>query len=115
MRVVNLNSAFIDYRLRRRSLGLRVRRKSCQIIVALGSEWAGVGPEVELPLEVPTSLQDFPVFGDVSNALRVMAFRYELLRPGTDLIAVLSRIKPFENALREARPKRLPSLSEGPE
>src|SRR5579864_1390112 len=98
MKVVNKSTATIDYRSRR-NLGLRVWKDRCQIIAPLHSEWIEVGPQLELPLEVPSSVEDFQATKDVSNALRGAAFRYELKQPGSDLVAVLNKEKSFENAL----------------
>jgi hypothetical protein len=67
----------------------------------VGSEWAEVGPQLELPLEVPSSVEDFQATEDVSNALRVAAFRYELEQPGSDLFEVLTKEKSLDNALRQ--------------
>src|SRR5215472_4621862 len=101
MKVVNRSTATIDYRSRRH-LGLRVWKDRCQVIVPLGSEWTGVGPQLELPLDVPNSVAGFRAREDVSNALRVTAFRYELEQPGSDLVPVLTKEKTFENALHAA-------------
>ena len=103
MKVVNLSTATIDYRSRR-NLSLRVWKDRCQIIAPIDSEWMEVGPQLELPLEVPTSAEDFQAADfqaaeDVSNALRGAAFRYELEQPGSDLVAVLNKEKTFEKAL----------------
>ena len=106
MKVVNLSTATIDYRSRR-NLSLRVWKDRCQIIAPINSEWVEVGPQLELPLEVPNSAEDFQAADfltaeDVSNALRGAAFRYELEQPGSDLMAVLNKVKAFENALAAA-------------
>jgi hypothetical protein len=98
MKVVNLSAATIDYRSRR-NLGLRVWKDRCRIIAPLESKWIEVGPQLELPLEVPSSVEDFQPSEDVSNALRGAAFRYELEQPGSDLMAVLNKEKTFETAL----------------
>ena len=100
MKVVNLITATIDYRSRR-NLGLRVWKDRCQIIAPMDSEWIEVGPQLELPLEVPSSVEDFHATAgeDVSNAFRVAAFCYELEQPYSDLVAVLTKEKTFENAL----------------
>jgi hypothetical protein len=101
MKVVNRSTATIDYRSRRH-LGLRVWNDRCQVIVPMGSEWAGVGPQLELPLDVPTSVEGFRATEDVSNTLRATAFRYELEQPGSDLVPVLTKEKSFEKALHPA-------------
>ena len=101
MRIVNSANAAIDYRLRRRNEGLRVWKDRCQIIAPFGSEWTTVGPQLELPLEVPTSVDDLRA-DDTRNAIRVAAFFYELQQPGSDLFAVLMKEKTFESALRAA-------------
>ena len=101
MKVVNSSTATIDYRSRR-NLGLRVWKDRCQIIAPLDSEWVEVGPQLELPLEVPSSVEDFQATEDVPSALRGAAFRYELEQPGSDLVAVLNKEKTFENALAAA-------------
>jgi hypothetical protein len=98
MKLVNHRSSFIDYRSRRH-FGLRVWRDRCQIIASVGSEWTGVGPQLELPLEVPSSVEDLPAWNGEKSALRVVAFRYELVEPGSDLLEVLKKDKPFEEAL----------------
>ena len=98
MKLVNHRSSFIDYRSRRH-FGLRVWRDRCQIIASVGSEWTGVGPQLELPLEVPSSVEDLPAWKGDKSALRVVAFRYELIEPGSDLLEVLKKDKPFEEAL----------------
>jgi hypothetical protein len=102
MKLINRSNNTIDYRSRRH-LGLRVWKDRCQIIAPVGSEWAGVGPQLELPLEVPTSIEDFQATQDVSNTVRVTAFRYELEQPGSDLFEVLKKEKTFENALHAAK------------
>jgi len=100
MRIVNRTNATIDYRLHRRNEGLRVWNDRCQVIVPLGSEWTAVGPQLELPLEVPSSVEDFRTAGeDTRNVIRVAAFFYELQQPGSDLFAVLMKEKTFESAL----------------
>ena len=101
MRIVNRTNASIDYRLRRRNEGLRVWKDRCQIIAPFGSEWTAVGPQLELPLEVPTSVDDLRA-DDTHKAIRVAAFFYELQQPGSDLFAVLTKEKTFESALRAA-------------
>jgi hypothetical protein len=45
------------------------------------------------------SVKDLPTSDEVHTALRVVAFRYELVEPGSDLLEVLKRDKPFEEAL----------------
>lgn len=102
MRIVNRTNATIDYRLPRRNEGLRVWKDRCQIIAPLGSDWTAVGPQLELPLEVPSSVADFRNGADTRNVVRVAAFFYELQQPGSDLFAVLMKEKTFENALRAA-------------
>jgi hypothetical protein len=101
MKVVNRSTATIDYRSRRH-LGLRVWKDRCQIIAPVGTDWTGVGPQLELPLDVPHSVEDFQATEDVSNVLRTTAFRYELEQPGSDLFAVLMKEKTFESALHAA-------------
>lgn len=101
MRLVNRRSSFIDYRPHRRP-GVRVWKDRCRIIVRVGSDWAEVGPQLELPLEVPRSIDDFRPTEDVSNVVRVAAFRYELEEPESDLIEVLQKEKLFEQALQVA-------------
>ncbi len=101
MKVVNLITATIDYRSRR-NLGLRLRKDRCQLIAPVDSEWMEVGPQLELPLDVPSSVEDFQATEDVSDAFRGAAFRYELEQPGSDLVAVLNKEKIFENALAAA-------------
>jgi hypothetical protein len=101
MKVVNLITATIDYRSRR-NLGLRVWKDRCQLIAPLASEWIEVGPQLELPLEVPSSVEDFQTTEDVSNAFRGAAFRYELEQPGSDLFELLMKEKTFEKALQAA-------------
>jgi hypothetical protein len=102
MRVVNRTNATIDYRLLRRNEGLRVWKDRCQIIAPLGTDWTAVGPQLELPLEVPTSVEDFRNPEDSRNVVRVAAFFYELQQPGSDLFAVLMKEKTFETALQAA-------------
>ena len=103
MRIVNRTNATIDYRLHRRNEGLRVWKDHCQVIAPLGSEWTAVGPQLELPLEVPSSVEDFRTAGeDTRNVIRVAAFFYELQQPGSDLFAVLMKEKTFESALHAA-------------
>ena len=102
MRIVNRADATIDYRLLRRHEGLRVWKDRCQIIAPLGSEWTAVGPQLELPLEVPSSVEDFRNAEDARNTIRVAAFFYELQQPGSDLFAVLMKEKTFESALHAA-------------
>jgi hypothetical protein len=106
MKVVNLISATIDYRSHR-NLGLRVWKDRCQIIAPIDSGWVEVGPQLKLPLEVPSTAEDFQAADfqaaeDVSNALSGAAFRYELEQPGSDLLAVLTKETTFENALAAA-------------
>ena len=98
MKVVNLTTATIDYRSRR-NLGLRVWKDRCQIIAPVDSAWIEVGPQLELPLDVPSYVEDFQVTEGVSNALRGAAFHYDLEQPGSDLVAVLNKEETFENAL----------------
>ena|SRR5215471_2412093 len=98
MKLVNHRSSFIDYRSRRH-FGVRVWRDRCQIIASVGSEWTVVDPKLELPLEVPSSVEDSPAWNGEKSALRVVAFRYELVEPSSDILEVLRRDKPFEQAL----------------
>jgi hypothetical protein len=102
MRIVNRSNATIDYRIHRRNEGLRVWKDRCQVIAPLRGEWTAVGPQFELPLEVPSSVEDFRTAEDTRNAVRVAAFFYELQQPGSDLLAVLMREKTFEGALQAA-------------
>ena len=98
MRIVNRTNATIDYRSRRRNEGLRVWKDRCQMISPVRDEWTAVGPQLELPLGVPSSVQD--LLG--TDAVRVAAFRYELEQPSSDLFAVLMKEKTFEDALHAA-------------
>jgi hypothetical protein len=102
MRIVNRTNATVDYRLRRRNEGLRVWKDRCQIISPLGSDWTEVGPQLELPLEVPSFVEDFRNGADTRNVIRVAAFFYEFQQPGSDLFAVLMKEKPFESAFQAA-------------
>ena len=102
MRIINRSAAAIDYRSHRRPLGLRVWKDRCQVIGALGGEWAGLGPQLELPLEVPCSVEDLEPSNDLKEVARATAFRYELEQPGTDLFEVLSKEKTFEKAIQAA-------------
>ena len=81
---------------------MRVWKDRCQLIAKLGKEWAEVGPQLELPLEIPSSVEDFQTSDETASVVRVAAFRYELEQPGTDLFEVLSKEKKFEKALQAA-------------
>ena len=102
MRIVNRGTATIDYRLHRRHMGVRVWKDRCQIIARFGVEWTTVGPQLELPLGVPSSMVDLRPSEDASNTVRSAAFRYELEQPGSDLFAVLMKETTFEKAMLAA-------------
>lgn len=102
MRIINRSTATIDYRLRRRHVGLRVWKNRCQIIAPVGREWTTIGPQLDLPLEMPSSVQDLGDVDDAHNTVRVAAFYYELEEPGSDLFDVLLQQKTFEKALQAA-------------
>jgi len=102
MKVVDRRSTVIDYRPPDHRLGLRVWKDRCQIIAPFGSEWTGVGPQLQLPLEVPRSVEEFLTDEGDSNAVSATAFRYELVEPGSDLFEVLKKEKPFEKAIEVA-------------
>jgi hypothetical protein len=102
MKVVDRRSTVIDYRPRDHRLGLRIWKDRCQIIAPLGSEWTGVGPQLQLPLDVPQSVEDFLAAEGDSKAVSVAAFRYELVEPGSDLFEVLKKEKSFEKAIEAA-------------
>jgi hypothetical protein len=101
VKVINRTTCTIDYRSRRH-FGLRVWKDRCQIIAPVGREWAGVGPQLALPLEVPYSTEHFHAKEDAPNAIRVTVIRYDLEQPGSDLRAVLTKEKTFEQALAAA-------------
>lgn len=88
----------IDYRLN--ILGIRVWERSCQLIAKSGEEWTTLGPRWDLPVYVPVDAKELK--RAALDTLRMTAYQYNVERPGSDLVAVLSRGKDFSAALMDA-------------
>ena len=96
MRVVNSNGRWIGHRLN--ILGIRVWQDSCQLVARNGKEWITLGPQRDLPVQVPSNAEE--VKGAGSDPLRLTAYQYVTEHPGSDLAELLGKRMDFETALR---------------
>jgi hypothetical protein len=97
MRVVNLSAGVIDYRLN--ILGVRVSEHSCQLIAKGVNGWDTLGPRWDLPVHVPRTSDELKQVA--SDTLRMTAYQYNVERPGSDIVEVLSRARDFAVALHD--------------
>jgi hypothetical protein len=98
MRVADRVGRVIDYRLN--ILGIRVWQDACQLIARSGAEWSALGPRWDLPVHVPENAEELK--NAVADTLRLTAYQYNAERPGSDLVAVLSKTRSFETALLDS-------------
>ncbi len=97
MRIVNAASQSIDYCLN--LLGIRVWENRCQLIAKDGAAWMPLGPERDLPIQVPGNVKDLG--GAAEDALIMTAFQHQAEHPAADLVEVLAKEKHFSAALDE--------------
>jgi hypothetical protein len=82
----------IDYRLNR--LGIRVWTDSCQLIARHEDNWRVIGLQRSLPVYLSKEQEEGFV-----DPLDATALQYAAENPGSDLVDVLCRHKPFAAAL----------------
>lgn len=93
MRVTNRTERYISYRLN--ILGIRVWEDRCHLVARdRTGHWQPLGSAKRLPIALPHSPED--IGGDT---LLLTAYQYDLEQPGSDLRAVLSKKKDFQQAL----------------
>jgi len=81
------------------TIGIRVWKTSCRLIVKAEGEWLEIGPSRDLPLTVPAGPTALASVAD--DAILLTAWQYEQEHQATDLAAVLSQSKDFATALAE--------------
>lgn len=95
MRVTNPRDRYISYRLN--ILGIRVFHDKCLLVAKdRGGQWTPLPRSHPLPIVLPDNPAEIE-----HDTLLLTAYQYDLERPGSDLRAVLSLGRPFDEALAD--------------
>jgi hypothetical protein len=98
VKVINEAGRAIDYRLN--ILGVRVWENCCQLVAKSCNDWGPIGPRWDLPISVPQNAEELKLAS--ADTLRMTAYQYDVERPGSDLVEVLSKRKNFSAACKDA-------------
>jgi hypothetical protein len=96
VRVVNSSDRWIGHRLN--ILGIRVWQDACQLVARNDKDWITLGPQRDLPLQVPCDAEELRAAA--SDALLLTAYQYMTEHPESDLAELLAKRKDFETALQ---------------